>query len=356
MKTPELREILPGLLAAIPAALAAILPLPRTLVESVYSTHLYPSTQRVLTAVSNLTPLALLDLGLIAVAACWIGLAIRDVRAHGWPGAAGRAVVRTVVWAAVAYLWFFAAWGLNYQRVPLAAKLQRDAGSVTGETARRLAAVAVERANARYALSRTSRDREAPPDRELAAGLASALGDLQLAPPLVARPKRTLLNPYFERGGVSGMTDPFFLETLIAGDLLPVEQPVVIAHEWSHLAGINDEGEANFVAWLACLRGSPADQYSGWLFLYSELNAVLAPRDRATVGASLAEGPRDDLRAIRDRVTRHVSPRVSSAGWRVYDSYLKANRVEAGAASYAGVVRLVLSTTFRDDWRPMLQR
>ena len=33
-----------------------------------------------------------------------------------------------------------------------------------------------------------------------------------------------------------------------------------------------------------------------------------------------------------------------TAGWRVYDRYLKANRVEDGAASYARVVRLALGT------------
>ena len=52
---------------------------------------------------------------------------------------------------------------------------------------------------------------------------------------------------------------------------------------------------------------------------------------------------------------RHVSRRVAAAGWRVYDSYLKANRVEAGSASYAQVVRLVAGTTFGDDWRPALR-
>jgi hypothetical protein len=30
--------------------------------------------------------------------------------------------------------------------------------------------------------------------------------------------------------------------------------------------------------------------------------------------------------------------------WRVYDRYLKANRIEEGAASYAQVVRLLLGT------------
>ena len=39
-----------------------------------------------------------------------------------------------------------------------------------------------------------------------------------------------------------------------------------------------------------------------------------------------------------------MNPRLSAAGWRVYDRYLKANRVERGTQSYADVVRLVLGT------------
>ena len=41
-------------------------------------------------------------------------------------------------------------------------------------------------------------------------------------------------------------------------------------------------------------------------------------------------------------VVAEVSPRLSEAGWLVYDQYLKANRIEAGAASYGRVVQLVL--------------
>ena len=71
-----------------------------------------------------------------------------------------------------------------------------------------------------------------------------------------ARPKHSLFDLYFRRAGVSGMTDPFFLETLVASDLLPFERPEVVAHEWAHLAGITDEGEANFAGWLTCVRGT----------------------------------------------------------------------------------------------------
>jgi hypothetical protein len=44
---------------------------------------------------------------------------------------------------------------------------------------------------------------------------------------------------------------------------------------------------------------------------------------------------------------------MSAAGWRVYDSYLKANRVEAGAASYGEVVRLALGARLASGWQPL---
>jgi hypothetical protein len=158
----------------------------------------------------------------------------------------------------------------------------------------------------------------------------------------VARPKRTILDWYFRWTATDGMTDPYFLETLVAGTILPFERAFVVAHEWSHLAGITDEGEANFAAWRTCMNGSPANAYSGWLFLYNELARAAPAKDRASLAERLASGPRADLRAIENRYRRDVNRRVSDAGWRVYDSYLKANRIEAGTASYDEVVRLVL--------------
>jgi hypothetical protein len=87
--------------------------------------------------------------------------------------------------------------------------------------------------------------------------------------------------------------------------------------------------------------------------LYSEVASGLPRSDQP--GAELAPGPRADLRAIAARVGREVQPRLSAAGWRVYDRYLKANRIEAGTASYANVVRLILATRFDADWRPELK-
>jgi hypothetical protein len=335
------------------ATAAALVPIDAAFVERWYSTRLFPVLQHLLTAASNRVAYALLDAAIIVTLTVWVVRAIRDIRRGPWP-AARSILVRTVVWAAVGYLAFLALWGLNYRRVAMTTRLQSDTARVTRDNAARLARTSVEQLNALYQPAHAMGWRVLPPvDPDLAAGFATAATDLGLPPIVAARPKRSLLNPYFRRAGVDGMTDPFFLETLVIGDLLPFERPFVIAHEWGHLAGIGDEGEANFVGWLACVHGQSPAQYSGWLFLYAELVPVVAASDRASLAGALQAGPRADLRAIRDRIARDVSPRISSAGWRVYDSYLKANRVEAGAASYGTVVRLLLATEFRGDWHPV---
>jgi hypothetical protein len=338
------------------ALVAAVSPTPPGGVERLYSNGAYLALQTRLTPASNLVPFALIDAFVIIVAGGWIAALVRDLahRGHGgWVWVAANVAVRSVVLTSALYLSFLLVWGLNYRRVPLAEKLQFDAAQVSPDAARLLAAEAVDRVNALYDRAHAV-DGTAELDPQLAAAFASVQRDLGSSRPArPGRPKHTLLDFYLRRAAVSGMTDPYFLETLVTDELLPFERPFVIAHEWSHLAGYADEGEANFVGWLICLRGAEANQYSGWLFMYDELVRTLRPADRAELADRLAPGPRADRRAIADRIRRHVNPRVSAAGWRVYDRYLKANRVEAGAASYATVVRLALGTRFGPEWLPL---
>jgi hypothetical protein len=320
-------------------------------VERHYSTRAYPAIQRVLTSASNRAPFALSDLAIAILVACWIALATRDARrARHWPRAVAPIVVRTIVWSAAAYLVFVVVWGLNYRRERFVDKLPFDASRVTADAALAAARATAARLNQLHPAAHAA---GWPAwniiDPSLAAALGRALRDVRLPSAIVvARPKGTILDGYFRRAGVDGMTDPFFLETLVSSNALPFERPFIVAHEWSHLAGVADEGDANFVGWLACTRGDSAAQYSGALFLYRELMQTIHGRERADVAGTLGTGPREDLRAIRERFERDVSPRVSNAGWRVYDSYLKANRIEAGAASYAEVVRLVLGVRIDD--------
>jgi hypothetical protein len=339
------------------ALVAAVSPTPPGGVERLYSNGAYLALQTRLTPASNLVPFALIDALVIVVAGGWVAALVRDLARRGrggWVWVAANVAVRSVVLTSALYLSFLFVWGLNYRRVPLTEKLQFDAAHVSPDAARLLAAEAVDRVNALYDHAHAVAGTAGELDPQLAAAFASVQRDLGSSRPArPGRPKPTLLDFYLRRAAVSGMTDPYFLETLVTDELLPFERPFVIAHEWSHLAGYADEGEANFVGWLTCLRGAEANQYSGWLFMYDELVRTLRPADRAELADRLAPGPRADRRAIADRIRRHVNPRVSAAGWRVYDRYLKANRIEAGAASYATVVRLALGTRFGPEWMPL---
>ena len=326
-----------------------MLPPAGPVVERGYSRFVFPFGQRLMTGVSNLVPFALFDLLIVAVVGGVMVFTWRDVRRRrrsGWPRLSARAALRVAVAASAAYLAFLVCWGLNYRREPLIARTTYDPALITLDGAKQLGAYAVRRANALHA---GAHDETPIPLHDVDPRLARAFADAQPAfaaprPIVVARPKKTLLDLYFRRAGVAGMTDPYFLETLIASDLLPFERPMVIAHEWAHLAGLGDEGEANFAGFLACLRGSALHQYSAWLSLYTDVYNGLPEADARDLGRTLDPGPRADLQAVRERLLRQISPTVSAAGWRVYDQYLKANRVDAGTASYSEIVRLVLGT------------
>jgi len=334
----------------------ALVPLPRSFVERWYANGFYPLTQPLITGLSNAVPIALFDVLLIAALVWYVWRFAADLTARSsrWPGLVLRAIGRLLTAGAALYLAFLVCWGLNYRRVPLRERLAFDADRAAGSRARDVALAAVDQVNNLYDAAHAADAAFRP--AALVEAFVAAERDLGVRRATVpAWPKRTLLDRYFRLAGIDGMTDPYFLETLVASNLLPFERPFVIAHEWGHLAGFADESEASFVGWLVCLRGAREAQYSGWLFLYSEIAAGLGRADLRDVSARLDSGPRGDLRAVAARIHAQVSPVVSTGSWRLYDRYLKANRVEAGMRSYDEFVRLVLGETFDPGWKPRLK-
>jgi hypothetical protein len=320
------------------AICAAIAPFPPALIEDHYSRTIYPSLQRVLTAFSNSAAIALFDVFLAVAAFIALVLLVRRGR-----------VLNLLCYLAVVWLVFLATWGMNYRRVPIEDRPEYDRARVTPASVAAMARRAVGEMN------RLHREAHAAPARELdalAQSLAPAMdraaAALDLPAPLPARPKQTWLAPYFVRAGIDGMTDPFFLETLLAPTLLDFEQPAALAHEWGHLAGLAHEAEAGFFGWLTCLRGDARAQYSGWVALYPHLLGALSEAERKTVQARLAPGPREDFRRIAARLARSDET-VRAAANTTYDKFLRANRVPEGIESYDGVVRLAVGVQISVD-------
>jgi hypothetical protein len=349
-----------GALIVVAAVAAALLPVPSAWVEQHYARGWFPAVQRTLTSISNAVPFALID-ALLAAAVLAGVCGVVSV----WRAPRGRRLATLVrrmgqcaVAASLTYLVFLATWGANYRRQPVTALVDFDEGRVTNASVLALNEAAIgelSRLRPRLPAGAAGWADTAQAAADLRPALQTVTVLLGLPGPVRAgRPKWTLLDFYFTRAGVSGMTDPFFLETLLPSNLLPFELPAVIAHEWGHLAGLARESDASFFGLLVCLHGSDAAQYSAWLDIF-ERTLIARDRDsRRAILTRLPEAVRADLRAMAARSERDQVRAVSLVAWRTYDTYLRSQRVESGVRNYGEVVRLMAGTRFQPGWRPTL--
>ena len=340
------RAVLPIL-----AAIAVFVPLPSDAVERFYSRGAYPLLQNGLTWISSLAPFALLDVTLIGLAAGWLVFVVRRWRTGPIRRAAADAAVSLVLIVSILILVFMVVWGLNYRRVPLEARLDYSAARVTRDATQSFAALALDRVNALEPSKQTT----AASHDALVRAFAETerrLGATRTA--RTAEPKTSLFSWYLRMAGIDGMVDPWFLEILVNPDVLEIEYPFTLTHEWAHLAGYADESEANFVAWLTCVAADSRAQYSAWLEAYQYARAAIARDARRELDRRLAPDVVADLRAIAERLGS-ADPAVSGFARNVYDSYLRTQGVDEGIASYGAVLRLMVGTTFQNGWVPQMR-
>ena len=285
------------------AAVAALVPMPPAAIERWYSTGIYPVIQRQLTPVANALPFAWLDV--LALAAC-VGALVMVVRAVGDARRTRRAapllrvLAALVTTAAAVYLVFLLLWGFNYRRVPMSARLLVEPGAPAADAVTALGVDAAMQLNALHDAAHRAGWNAPPEDdqrlRQAFAGVQRMLSDAPAATP--GRLKATLFGRYFRWTGVDGMINPFGLEVLSNPDLLPFERPFIAAHEWAHLAGYADESEASFVGWLACMQADVPARYSGWLFLYWQVNGEVDDAGRGRLAQKPGARPRPGIHAI----------------------------------------------------------
>jgi hypothetical protein len=336
-----------GALATIGlAAIALALPWPPGAVESAFAGGVYPVWQRLATGFTNALPFAAFDAVLALAVGALIGSAIVAWRrtAGTWLRRAGAALLAATTIVALVYLWFLASWGLNYQREPLARRLKLRPDRPAAAVVVRFADETVAELNRLRPLAMA-----APwPDADrLEATLAPAF---QASLPAVGapatvvpgRPKWSLLQPYLRWAGIDGVTNPFVPEVIVNFDLLPIEWPFTLAHEWGHLAGLAHEAEASYAGWHTCLAGTDQSRYSARLWAVGHLLVAVPPVERTRLVRALDDGPIRDLRAIAQRSSASV-PVVRRVSWATYDRYLKSNRVSEGLASYDEAIALILA-------------
>jgi Protein of unknown function (DUF3810) len=329
------------------AAIALAVPWPPATVEAVFSSTWYPPWQRLATTATNALPFAAFDLVLAAAIVSLVGVVIASWRGSGggrWRRG-GAALLAALAVVAATYLWFLVAWGFNYRRTAIDARVGLDRTRATPQRLNAFALETVEDLNRLRPIAHA----HAWPDRTalvetLRPPFRAALPRLGIGPDVVAGiPKRSVLQPYFRWAGIDGVTNPFMPEVVVNADLLPMEWPFTLAHEWGHLAGLAHEAEASYAGWLTCQAGTDQTRYSAALWAFGHVFAA-SPREQQMVLLSrLGDGPRRDLRAIAMRTSSRVRV-VQQVSWATYDRYLKSNRVAEGLASYDGAIVLILAS------------
>ena len=285
-------------------------------------------------------PLAALDalilaVGLTGVWAIWR----RRARLRVLRLAMGAAALASVVW-----LLFLMLWGWNYQVPTLEARLGIDPADASATRGEAFARATVNQLNTLHqAAHATAWPTRAQMPEVLGPRIAAVLPALDVAQaPWLPEPRQTMLDWYFRAASIDGMTNPYGLEILVNSKVLPVELPALVAHEYAHLAGFADEADASVVAWLACQSGTPALRYSAALAVLPHLVAGLPTAARREVVGALGQGPRQDLEAIRVRLSEQL-PWVHAFAWQSYDRFLRANRVTEGVARYDAVARVLIA-------------
>jgi hypothetical protein len=325
-------------------------------VERVYARWLYPGIARALAAATSWASFSIAEACILALAPLAAAGAVRGVvRACRSPfplRALGSGLLRIATAATFAYLVFLLAWGLNYQRLPLAASVGLPVGSPKpGE----LAAVCAELIE-RSEVLRSAVEEDESGVARVPGGVSGALRRASLGYdalagewPLVAgRPvaaKRVWLSPGLALLGISGIFIPFTGEANVNTTLPEWTLPFVAAHEVAHQRGFAREDEANYLAYAACRRHpDAAARYAaaleGSLYALGALRGTepgthraLQSRRGAAVGRDLAA-----LEAWR----RRYESRARAVHEKVNDAYLRAQGQE-GVSSYGRMVDLLIA-------------
>jgi len=334
-------------LAIALAWIAAAAPLPAGWVEHAYANGVFAAMNRTLVPLADRFPFAVSDVegaAVLIAAVVWWVRAIRRAPRGRKRLTVLALIAHTAGFIALGIVVFELVWGMNYRRATVAARVQYSAARVTDAAVARFSERIVDTLNTNVAAAHA----ETLDRAKLRAAfepLVRRLGDdWDVA---VAVPKTTILQPYYDAAGIGGQYSPFAFETLLNASFLPVEVPRALAHEWAHVGGFTNEGDANYIGTLACLRSDdPLIRYSGAYWTYGELpeserrRLWLDPRVNA------------DFIAGRERFLRHYKPQIFALQWRFYDRYLRSSGVAGGVESYGQFLKLLVGTPLDDQGLP----
>ena len=341
----------------------------------IYTTRIYPIIGSLLSPISGLFPFAVGDI-FIALSIVWVFFyPIYEIkwrkqlakRFFFLAAKRGCYPKKKVVFGRVAeyllwvYAWFYIAWGLNYSQPNIYCRTGMKPVEVSEAKFREFAY--------RYADSINYLSEEF--NGMVDDGLKNRVRDAVLKgyneigakeginAPFNQHPhaKTMLFTPLSSMSGVTGSMGPFFCEFTLNGDIRPHDYPAIYAHEFAHLLGIANEGEANFYSYIVCTASSDkAVKFSGYYHIFFHVLRNVFDILGEKEGEKFLKYIRPEIiQLARSDRQYWISKRckaLDAAQDFIFDLYLRGNHVAEGRKSYSGVVALILAWESRHAKRP----
>ena len=349
----------------------------------IYTTRIYPIIGSLLSPISGLFPFALGDL-FIALSIVWVFFyPIYEIkwrkqlakRFFFLAAKRGCYPKKKVVFGRVAeyllwvYAWFYIAWGLNYSQPNIYCRTGMKPVEVSEAKFREFAYRYADSINylseeRRVKSEETAFDdhRESQFNGMVDDGLKNRVRDAVLKgyneigakeginAPFNQHPhaKTMLFTPLSSMSGVTGSMGPFFCEFTLNGDIRPHDYPAIYAHEFAHLLGIANEGEANFYSYIVCTASSDkAVKFSGYYHIFFHVLRNVFDILGEKEGEKFLKYIRPEIIQLAKSDRNYwLSKRckvLDAAQDFIFDLYLRGNHVAEGRKSYSGVVGLILA-------------
>lgn len=309
-----------------------------------YAREVYPTLSVVLGSFSSLVPFSLEELLAIVAGGGLLAYPfIARRRGRKWKTIL-RNELESVLWL---YVWFYWGWGMNYFRESFYTRTRVQRTSYDEVRFRTFLQTYTDSLNASYCpVARLKLEQIHQSIQRQYRLLPSSYG--LLVPKKYQTPKSLWCTPLYSGVGVLGYMGPFFNEMQVNEDLLPIQYPFTYAHELSHLLGVSNEAEANFWAYHTCIRSESKEiRYSGYFSLlpYVMVNAraVLSETNYTTWCSTIRNEVVRELEEKQRYWQTRYSPLPGAIQDKIYDLFLKGNRISSGKKNYAEVIQMILS-------------
>ena len=263
----------------------------------------------------------------------------------------------------IGYFLFIVLWGLNYNRTPLYETLIANFNNthnanvvIEGHTTKELANLY------KFLINKTNETRKLVEEDKNGVmkansnykgiisraqlGYDNIIDFLPVLSGDYAKPKYVLSSKLMCYTGITGIYFPFTGEANINIEVPDLYLPSTTIHEMAHQRGFASEDEANFIAYLGSINHPDVDfNYSGYMLAMIHTSNALYSADYDTyvkLSKNISDEVRRDLKNNREFWKKYEG-KVDDISNKFNNSYLKANGVEEGTASYGKMVDLLLT-------------